>query len=290
LVLWANKMQLPTSLRQICLQSLEAVKNDPNRYLDNSWRGKIYQDIKLSPQASKIAGWIDVLTARKVVPIWEEFERTVLSKSEEEWLSSGEINIEEEMAYYESLAEEDREIMQDDPATMLQAAEDFLHDEMTEDKLSSLLSGSFYDGMMGLFNYATWTSYNAKYAAYWTVNGLVGSKPLGPHGLEEALIAYAGIDKNAGGVWNWSTPIWSGGFLVFLKDEEIRKDLLESEKVIMGSTPEPVFWLEKPDHRQELVKQIRNYIPIGADLDRALEFWEWWLTEAIPQAWELAQQ
>jgi len=22
----------------------------------------------------------------------------------------------------------------------------------------------------------------------------------------------------------------------------------------------------------------------------SLEFWEWWLTEAIPQAWELAQQ
>lgn len=30
--------------------------------------------------------------------------------------------------------------------------------------------------------------------------------------------------------------------------------------------------------------------PIEYDLQKQLEFWEWWLTEAIPQAWELAHQ
>ena len=29
--------------------------------------------------------------------------------------------------------------------------------------------------------------------------------------------------------------------------------------------------------------------PIKYDLSKRLEFWEWWLTEAIPQAWELAE-
>ncbi len=29
-------------------------------------------------------------------------------------------------------------------------------------------------------------------------------------------------------------------------------------------------------------------IPIEYNLQKRLEFWEWWLTQAIPQAWELA--
>jgi hypothetical protein len=33
-----------------------------------------------------------------------------------------------------------------------------------------------------------------------------------------------------------------------------------------------------------------NIIPIEFDFQKRLEFWQWWLTEAIPQAWELAQQ
>lgn len=33
-----------------------------------------------------------------------------------------------------------------------------------------------------------------------------------------------------------------------------------------------------------------NALPIKFDLPKRLEFWEWWLSEAIPQAWELAQQ
>jgi len=36
----------------------------------------------------------------------------------------------------------------------------------------------------------------------------------------------------------------------------------------------------------EFVEQLS--LPINFDLQKRLEFWEWWLTEAIPQAWELA--
>jgi hypothetical protein len=31
-------------------------------------------------------------------------------------------------------------------------------------------------------------------------------------------------------------------------------------------------------------------LPIEFDLQKRLGFWEWWLTEAIPQAWQLAQE
>jgi hypothetical protein len=37
------------------------------------------------------------------------------------------------------------------------------------------------------------------------------------------------------------------------------------------------------DKRQ--INDLENFDP-----QKRLEFWEWWLTEAIPQAWELAQQ
>jgi len=33
-----------------------------------------------------------------------------------------------------------------------------------------------------------------------------------------------------------------------------------------------------------------SYNTVKFDLQKRLEFWEWWLTEAIPQAWELAQE
>lgn len=35
---------------------------------------------------------------------------------------------------------------------------------------------------------------------------------------------------------------------------------------------------------------VDSGLPIKFDPQKCLEFWEWWLTEAIPQAWELAQQ
>jgi hypothetical protein len=33
-----------------------------------------------------------------------------------------------------------------------------------------------------------------------------------------------------------------------------------------------------------------DILNIEYSLQKRLEFWEWWLTEAIPEAWELAQQ
>jgi hypothetical protein len=35
---------------------------------------------------------------------------------------------------------------------------------------------------------------------------------------------------------------------------------------------------------------IKQYKPLSIDTQKRLEFWEWWLTEAIPQAWELAHK
>ncbi len=39
-----------------------------------------------------------------------------------------------------------------------------------------------------------------------------------------------------------------------------------------------------------IIAYVEILSEIDANLKKNLEFWEWWLTEAIPQAWELAQQ
>ena len=42
--------------------------------------------------------------------------------------------------------------------------------------------------------------------------------------------------------------------------------------------------------RETTLQQLENFIPYKVNLQKALEFWEWWLTEAIPGAWSLAHQ
>ena len=51
--------------------------------------------------------------------------------------------------------------------------------------------------------------------------------------------------------------------------------------------------VEYPDAASSAVKAITNTeegFNFGANADKALDFWNWWLTEAVPQAWEFANQ
>jgi hypothetical protein len=43
------------------------------------------------------------------------------------------------------------------------------------------------------------------------------------------------------------------------------------------------------DRKTGVSLSVEKYNPLVLSLERKLEFWEWWLTEAIPQAWDLAQ-
>ncbi len=45
-----------------------------------------------------------------------------------------------------------------------------------------------------------------------------------------------------------------------------------------------------PVYMPKLIAHVRNTFDPKFDPNKRLEFWEWWLTEAIPHAWELAQQ
>ena len=45
-----------------------------------------------------------------------------------------------------------------------------------------------------------------------------------------------------------------------------------------------------PPGNWSLLRKPESLINIKFDAQRRLEFWNWWLTEAIPQAWELAEQ
>ncbi len=46
----------------------------------------------------------------------------------------------------------------------------------------------------------------------------------------------------------------------------------------------------EPGHWRSFSNNLSLLPSLEIDVQKRLEFWEWWLTEAIPQAWELAQQ
>jgi hypothetical protein len=47
---------------------------------------------------------------------------------------------------------------------------------------------------------------------------------------------------------------------------------------------------ENPMMNRHYLVTEKLYKPVRFDVEKRLEFWEWWLTEAIPQAWELAEK
>lgn len=53
---------------------------------------------------------------------------------------------------------------------------------------------------------------------------------------------------------------------------------------------ENVLKVQKLENLPKEYQFSDRILDIEYDLQKRLEFWEWWLTEAIPQAWELAQQ
>jgi len=70
--------------------------------------------------------------------------------------------------------------------------------------------------------------------------------------------------------------------------------------VVEGKLPENIFIADPAYSAGEAYSTIDENVlgegnwnpppkPIKYDLSKRLEFWEWWLTEAIPQAWELTE-
>lgn len=67
------------------------------------------------------------------------------------------------------------------------------------------------------------------------------------------------------------------------------KITLERDCILQSARAYTVIDKNKPGKWMEFENKTSKPSGITFDADKRLEFWEWWLTEAIPQAWELAQ-
>ncbi len=246
-------MTLPVKVQQLCNQYLEKMRQDKKHHLLPFDRFTIYQafgpsnhladplegSTGLTKKESKYNsinfskadlafGWLAVITARKIMPIW--LEAKIYERPDEEYYSCN-------------------------PVEMLEEVEGVLLGKIPQEKAYWDLCLRFYDGSSGLEYSVTEKAYAAHSAAFAALEVvLCGVEELYYHvsiksddhisySLHDfatmAARAYAAIDENEPGAW---------------------------------------------------VKVRGEKHPLTIDLKKRLDFWEWWLLEAIPQAWELVSQ
>lgn len=291
-------MTLPLQTQLLLEQSLEKVRNHPYHYLTLDDRTAIYNSfgpirVEIEPdsgrhfvvpsKASQTLSWLGIITARKVLDVWN---RRTLDLPD--WIEIDEID-------KEGLVPNDEIVLYDgdiwNPETvlseMLEMAEGVLIGKIEHEKVYRDLSGRFYDAQTGLETYTIWPVYSAFHASYEALSVVAGSGWNINRVVEHALTAYSGIDLNPPGAINLTLTIFHG-FLAFLQTEKIEEDLIGAIQVWQHTLEEGTYSIFY-DLAKTMLERLKNFVPYSVDLPKALEFWEWWLTEAIPQAWELAQ-
>ncbi|HEX2911169.1 MAG TPA: hypothetical protein VH186_10205 [Chloroflexia bacterium] len=229
-------------------------------------------------------GWLAILTARKVLPvcelIWKQVqkERPVLTPDGFNLLLK---NIQDKEIEF---SEETRKSYQGNqfwnnepevrPQELLQVGESLLQHKLTfeeAEKQYEILSYE-YEGLSRRVTYEVDYALGAVDAAVdFIINGVKG-RNLTQAGIRQdadffviaALEAFTALDKNPPGAHSGEIPEYVMDELILTK----RSPTIEEINQLLS---EPL-------------------IPIEYDLEKRLQFWEWWLTEAIPQAWELAQE
>ena len=244
-------MELPLETQQHCQQFLEKVRQDPNYHFNPYDRLILYNSFGPSNQfneagrsqisrfrngetsryslseGDKVFGWLAVITARKVLPIYEKtFPRGTTEKK-------------------------------GSPAQMLDVAKNVLLGKEKPLKAYGDLCGKFYDSTTNIdfflneqLEFAMYTAYNAL---------LVTLCGMGAGGSRKHFVTD-------------DSQIKPG-------NEDFAATAMKTFCALDPNLPKGDFWQQGNERK-----------PIGYSLIKRLEFWEWWLTEAIPQAWDLAHK
>lgn len=242
-------MLLPLQTQQLCLRYLESVRNDPEHNLNTQSRFELYRSFGPSRLdlpgyqkrgslfnheeykqhrelefanftiADQVLGWLAVVTARKVLPVWERI-----------WTQTN--------MYNDST-----------PQEILQEAENLLRGKA---KLRNIIAKKV-EG----FNYPLeiWVSFDIAlaYRAAYNALELITISP-------EYIRTFLENEDEVGGT---GRNFASTAMKAYTFNETATKRLEITQTPITETDFDPL---------------------------KRLEFWEWWLTEAIPQAWELAGQ
>jgi len=249
-------MPIPRETQQLIEQALTMVRKDPGHHLSPAIRFEIYKSfgnsnhtnnlssikevrkgedvfLKLS-LADKTLGFLSILTARKVLPIWLDNEAAQFIDNDEEYSN--------------------------DPVEMLKIAENVINNTLKPSRAYVDLCSRFYNGLLSL---------------EYTVNEKIYCV---------ALAAYSSLEVTLCGIEGLR---FSSHKKVNYTDEEVtygQRDFaaFATRAYISIDTGEAGNWRFKN-------RNSEKYVPLVFDPQKRLEFWEWWLTQAIPQAWELAE-
>jgi hypothetical protein len=293
---------IPLKTSRLIKQYITKIRNNDNHHLEAVKRLNIYKSFGVSrflqPRYDKIGirfnysemvglyknqfinltiadyaiCWLAIVTVKKVLYMWD-------SVKEQTYLGNG-----------------------ISPKEILEIAENLLKDSTLFDKSFTYFINdvNMSSNIKKDITYNTSSLYDAASSALGTVlcglrgleeNSLINSKDdeitdIYGDFASEAVKAFSCIDKNKPGGW-YQQRFWS----LILKSQPYNKRFLDTNEDEQNITEEFIsddYWSVTDDFEQTIESQ--NYKPLEFDSIKRLEFWEWWLTEAIPQAWELAEK
>jgi hypothetical protein len=156
------------------------------------------------------------------------------------------------------------------PAAILNVAERVISNDIDLDEVFDLACDEFHFGMAGVNHAFSYPVSCAALAASAALDMIcLGYRPDSSDVARLAVEAHTSIDENAPGVWSKSYfPI------SLISPKDYAHYSLDAETVADRKTGYPSIY-QPP-------------LPIRYDLNKRLQFWEWWLTEAIPKAWTRA--
>ncbi|HEX2911170.1 MAG TPA: hypothetical protein VH186_10210 [Chloroflexia bacterium] len=274
-------MTLPEEIQNLIGELLVRIKTSSAHKLNREDRARLLRmlsGISISEEKTNdgtlslievkpVVSWLGLITSYKVLPVWEEAK---IFQSVEE-------NI------YRFL-----------PGEMLELTRRVLAKEVDVEEANLKLENDFYFLPITMTKFSTENVYSVLEACRSTLSmTLWGMEPdiLLDDYAAYACAAYAGIDENEPGLWNETELHMIYGQIESLMGENRNSE--EFSQILETKNPLEIleglgFFTE--DWPEEMRNKFRAYKPFRCVPLKTLEFWEWWLTEAIPQAWDLAQE
>lgn len=142
------------------------------------------------------------------------------------------------------------------PQMMLDMAEGVLNSTVSPNEANNALCDDFYHAMGAIAYDVTYEVWCASNAAYSALKAVLGYKPFR---IDEIDVSVSDDTLSPG-------------------DGDVALSALNA--FTASDNDAPGVW----------AFTTKSHSPLSFDIQKRLEFWEWWLTEAIPQAWELAQE
>jgi hypothetical protein len=244
--------------------------------------------------------WLGIITARYVLPIWENYllnERPIIEDDDGAiedvtWLlklPADMLNLAENVLLGKA---EPAEIFRQTFQTHYYATVGHIHGDVTQ-KVASVCYAA-YDALRLTFLGIPGMDYDNECIE---LNDEARRSSDCYDTSRMAMMAYSLVDENEPGYLPGTVEALNRAITALndLFDEnnpkyQILLDYANRNKPIWYELIKKRRFDENDPQHQALFEYINGYKPIWYDPVKKKQFWKWWLTVAIPQAWELAQQ